>query len=101
MVARAMAGIPCPDRPLCFGFIDTQSATQTSAVQLIAAKTQPSTTRVTQGDAQAVFDANQNGGTRYSCTAGSMLVRLPTIPVAGSGSAPSSTGGITARSTGT
>ena len=62
VVARAMAGIPCPDRPLCFGFIDTQSATQTSAVQLIAARTQPGTSRVTHGDAQAVFDANQNGG---------------------------------------
>jgi hypothetical protein len=60
--ARAMAGIPCPDRPLCFGFIETQSATQISAVQLIAAKTQPGTSRVTQGDAQAVFNANQTGG---------------------------------------
>lgn len=32
--ARAMAGIPCPDRPLCFGFIDTQSTTVTSSVVL-------------------------------------------------------------------
>ena len=62
VVARAMAGIPCPDRPLCFGFIDTQSATQTSAVELIAARTQPDTSRVTAGEAQAVFEANQNGG---------------------------------------
>jgi len=59
--ARAMAGIPCPDRPLCFGFVETQSTTQTSAVRLIAA-TQPGTSRATQGDAQAVFNANQNGG---------------------------------------
>jgi hypothetical protein len=60
--ARAMAGIPCPDRPLCFGFVETQSTTQTSAIQLAAATTQPGTSRATQGDAQAVFEANQNGG---------------------------------------
>jgi len=60
--ARAMAGIPCPGQPLCFGFVETQSATQTSAVQLIAATTQPGTSPATQGDAQAVFNANQNGG---------------------------------------
>jgi hypothetical protein len=27
---RARAGIPCPDRPLCFGSVDTQSATLTT-----------------------------------------------------------------------
>ena len=32
--ARAMAGIPCPDTPFCFGFIDTQSTTVTSSVVL-------------------------------------------------------------------
>ncbi len=41
--ARAMAGIPCPDRPLCFGFVDTQSTSETSAVQLMATSAQPVT----------------------------------------------------------
>ena len=36
----------------------------------------------------------------FDVTAGSTLVRLPTIPVPRSGSAPSPTAGITARSTG-
>jgi hypothetical protein len=43
--ARAMAGVPCPDRPLCFGFVDTQSITETSTVQLMAMTPQGSGTQ--------------------------------------------------------
>src|SRR5262249_33776050 len=43
--ARAQAGIPCPDRPLCFGFVDTQAFSTTSSVQLMMTTPQGSSTR--------------------------------------------------------
>ena len=62
--ARAMAGIPCPDTPLCFGFIDTQSTTVTSAVVVRGAG--PEAERPTEVGARiGIF-----GGTTQSFPAG-------------------------------
>jgi hypothetical protein len=57
--ARAMAGIPCPDRPLCFGFIDTQSTTVTSAVIVRSSNSVPETgARIGVFPAEQSFPAN-------------------------------------------
>jgi hypothetical protein len=45
VLVRAMAGIPCPERPLCFGFVDTQSTSGTSTVQLMATTPEASGTQ--------------------------------------------------------
>src|SRR6476659_7677933 len=64
VLVRAMAGIPCPDRPLCFGFIDTQSTTVTSALVLRGAG--PEAERPTQAGARiGIF-----GGATQSFPAG-------------------------------